>query len=445
MGAAAREVAMRCLVLAAILLGIAALARAAEPLAIGVQTHFAFEPPRTDVRAFRAWMQRSGFTSSRDEMFWWDVEDGSGTLGLRKGALRSQQVWDSMPGPFAALLTLDFGHPGYDAGGQPRTEQGRLAFARYADFAASHSQPRVRWVEIWNEWNLVSDHQRGVGNRGEPEEYVRLARIAYRKLKADHPDLRVLTGSAGDETPEWPWTREAIRRGMLENTDGVAVHLYNYCIPEAVGGSDELADRLDSLHAIISAAGRPQLPIFVTEVGWPTNRGDCGTSEGTAAAQSVRFLLEASLRPWVAGVWFYELQDGGDDPANREHRFGLLRRDGTEKPAGCALRELGAQVARRPFAFMGVNAVVTAGFRNGNTSDRWLLWTRGKTQQAVTVRLESTTGRAASFAAPTVCGLPVADMRVDPQGRFVTMRLSPRTVSVIDVPAGEALRLEQLP
>jgi polysaccharide biosynthesis protein PslG len=150
------------------------------------------------------------------------------------------------------------------------------------------------------------------------------------------------------------------------------------------------------------------------------------------------------LRPWVAGVWFYELQDGGDDPANREHRFGLLRRDGSEKPAGCALRELGAQVAGRPFASMAVNAVATAGFRNGKSSDRWLLWTRGKMQQPVTVRLESTTGRAASFAAPALCGLPAADMRIDPQGRFATVRLSPRTVSVIEVPAGEALRLEQL-
>lgn len=436
---------MRVHLLAALLLGIAPLIGAAEPLVIGVQTHFAFEPARTDVRVFRSWMQRSAFTSSRDEMFWWDVEDSAGALALRKGALRSQQVWESMPAPFAGLLTLDFGYPRYDSGAQPKSEQGRRAFARYAEFVASRSKPHVRWVEVWNEWNLPSDFQRGTGNRGDAEDYVRLARATYQKLKADHPGLRVLTGSAGDEQPEWRWTREAIRHGMLANTDAVAVHLYNYCIPEALAGSDELADRLDVLHGIISASGHPQMPIFVTEVGWPTHSGDCGTSEAAAATHSLRFLLEASLRPWVAGVWFYELQDGGDDPANREHRFGLLRRDGSEKPAGCVLRELGAQVAARPFAVLGGSTVGAAGFRNGKTSDRWLLWTRGKSQQAVTVRLESMAGRAASFASAPLCGMPAAPMRIEPQGRTVTVRLSPRTVSVIEVPAGDALKLEQLP
>jgi len=429
-------------VLAAILLITASLAATAEPLAIGVQTHFAFEPARTDVGAFRSWMQRSRFTSSRDEMFWWHVEDGSGTLGLGQGALRTQQVWASMPSPFAGLLTLDFGHPAHDAGGQPKSDQGRAAFARYADFVTSQSMPQVRWVEVWNEWNLPSDSQRGAGNLGDAQDYVRLARTTYRKLKAEHPGIVVLTGSSGDDIPDWGWMQQAIRHGMLANTDGVAVHLYNYCMPSALVGSDELADRLDALHGMVAAAGYPQMPVYVSEVGWPTHRGACGITEAAASAHSLRFLLEASLRPWVAGVWFYELQDGGDDPANREHRFGLLRRDGSEKPAGCALRELGALVAARPFAFVA-NSVGSAGFRNGGT-DRWLLWTRGKEQRAVSVRLASATGRASSFTSPALCGLPAADLRIEPQGRFATVLLAPRSVQVIDVPAGEALKVEEL-
>jgi hypothetical protein len=335
----------------AVLLGLAPLACPSEPLAIGVQTHFAFEPGRTDVRAFRSWMQRSRFVSSREEMFWWDVEDAAGKLELRDGALRSQQVWASMPSPFAGLLTLDFGHPAYDSGGQPNSDQGRSAFSRYADFVTSQSKPQVRWAEVWNEWNMPTAGERQAGSRGDAQDYVRLARATYEKLKAVHPRVLVLTGSSGDDVPDWGWMRQAIHQGMLDHSDGVAAHLYNHCMRADLVGSDELAERLDLLHGIVLAAGHSQLPLFVTEVGWPTHQGPCGVTETAAAAHALRFLLEASVRPWVAGVWFYELQDGGDDPSNQEHRFGLLRRDGTEKPAGCALRELGAQVAERPSAF----------------------------------------------------------------------------------------------
>lgn len=429
--------------LVALLLIAVFLPCAAQPLTIGVQTHFAFGPGRTDLPAFRSWMERSRFTSSREEMFWWHVEDNAGTLGMRDGALRAQQAWASMPSPFAGLLTLDFGHPGYDAGAQPKSERARNAFARYADFVVSQSRPQVRWAEVWNEWNMPTADERQAGSRGDAQDYVRLARTTYEKLKAAHPRIAVLTGASGDDVPDWGWMRQAIGYGMLTRSDGVAAHLYNHCMRADLVGSDELAERLDALHGMVAAAGYPQLPIFVTEVGWPTHRGPCGIEEAAAAAHTLRFLLEASLRPWVAGVWFYELQDGGDDPANQEHRFGLLRRDGSEKPAGCALRELGAQVAARPSAFVRGAATGTAAFRNGAT-DRWLLWPRGKMQRPVTVRLESTTGRAASFASRALCGLPAADIRIETGGRFATVRLAPNSVQALDVPAGEVLKVEEL-
>jgi len=431
--------------IAGLLLGASPLLLGATtpPLVIGVQTHFAFDDPqRTEARAFQSWMERSRFNSTRDEMYWWDVEDAAGTLALRQGAWRTRQMWSAMPAPFAGLLTLDFGNERYDSGGQPKSERARDAFARYASYVVAQSGQQVRWVEIWNEWNLRTGVKTQAGSRGDAADYAALARTTYRKLKAEHPETMVITGSSGDDLPDWPWMRRAIREGLLSHTDGIAVHLYNDCMRPAQVGADELAQRLDALQAIVAAEGRPQMPFFITEVGWPTHRGKCGVSEEAAAAHSVRFLLEASLRPWVAGVWFYEMQDGGDDPAEREHRFGLLRRDGSEKPAGCALREMGTQIAARPFAFTSVNSVGLAGFRNGAT-DRWLLWARGRSQQEVPVRLESASGTA-SFQSVSLCGMPGALMEIDPQGRFATVRVAPRTVQIIDVPAGQPLAMKEL-
>jgi hypothetical protein len=65
-------------------------------------------------------------------------------------------------------------------------------------------------------------------------------------------------------------------------------------------------------------------------------------------------------------------------------------------------------------------------------------------QRAVSVSLESTTGHASSFASPDLCGLPAPDMQIDPQGRFATVRLPPRSVYVVEVPAGVALEVKEL-
>jgi phosphatidylserine decarboxylase len=35
-------------------------------------------------------------------------------------------------------------------------------------------------------------------------------------------------------------------------------------------------------------------------------------------------------------------------------------------------------------------------------------------------------------------------MQIEPQGRFATVRLAPRSVHVVDVPAGAALQVEEL-
>ncbi|AMO24382.1 hypothetical protein GCM10027034_13690 [Ramlibacter solisilvae] len=415
----------------------------AKPLAVGVQTHFAFEPSGTDIGSFHSWMQRSRFTTSRDEMFWSDVEDDAGRLELRRGALRSQQAWASMPAPFAGLLTLDFGHLRYDSGAQPKSDTARSAFARYAAYVAGEASPGIRWVEVWNEWNMPTSHERAVRSRGDAHDYARLAQVTYAKLKAEHPRITVLAGSAGEDSVEWRWMRQAIGQGLLSHTDALSVHLYNHCSAPMLVGSDEMAERLDALHVIVAAAGHRQMPFYVTEVGWPTHLGKCGVSEKAAAQHSVRFLLEASVRPWVAGVWFYELRDGGDDPHNQEHRFGLLRRDGTEKPAGCALRELGALLASRPATFVPGNKMAAASFRNGD-SDRWLLWARGKVQQPVSVRLASNDAPATSFSSPAVCSLQAASMEIGPQGAYATVRLTPRSVYIIDVRAGEPLKVEEL-
>ena len=100
-------------------------------------------------------------------------------------------------------------------------------------------------------------------------------------------------------------------------------------------------------------------------------------------------------------------------------------------------------MARRPATLVEGKSSAAAGFPNGS-GERWLVWSRGLPAQPVTVQLASATAAASSFAAVSLCGLPKTELRVDAGGRSATLRLAPQAVHVIDVPAGAALKVEEL-
>ncbi len=56
-------------------------------------------------------------------------------------------------------------------------------------------------------------------------------------------------------------------------------------------------------------------------------------TEQQAATYLQQFMLLAKSRPWIGGVWWYDLFDDGDNAANTEHRFGLIDRAGAKRPA----------------------------------------------------------------------------------------------------------------
>jgi hypothetical protein len=84
-------------------------------------------------------------------------------------------------------------------------------------------------------------------------------------------------------------------------------------------------------------------PYCVTEWGYHNSLaagGHRGAPESVAAKYLPRALMGIVAGGNVYSACLYELRDGGRDPANLEHNFGLLRADGSKKPAFHALRSL---------------------------------------------------------------------------------------------------------
>lgn len=82
-------------------------------------------------------------------------------------------------------------------------------------------------------------------------------------------------------------------------------------------------------------------PMMVTEAGYSNvvTPGGRGLSERAASIYLPRLLLH-NFTSGVVRTFLYELMDGGSDPANTEHHYGLVRFDGTPKPAYHAVRAL---------------------------------------------------------------------------------------------------------
>jgi hypothetical protein len=115
-------------------------------------------------------------------------------------------------------------------------------------------------------------------------------------------------------------------------SDGVAVHPY----PDArhPAGSGEMT-RARQVRSLMDAHGDRDTPLWGTEIGIATG-GARSASEEEQAALVVQ-LYDLWRRIHTTGpLFYYTLDDFGGE--SREDHFGLLRRDGSVKPAHTALR-----------------------------------------------------------------------------------------------------------
>jgi hypothetical protein len=86
---------------------------------------------------------------------------------------------------------------------------------------------------------------------------------------------------------------------------------------------------------------KPGAPMMVTEAGY-TNvvaPGGRGLSPRAVSIYVPRLLLH-NFASGALRTFLYEFMDGGSDPANTEHHYGLIQYDGTPKPAYHAIRSL---------------------------------------------------------------------------------------------------------
>ncbi|NAZ88459.1 glycoside hydrolase 5 family protein, partial [Kineococcus indalonis] len=224
------------------------------------------------------------------------------------------------------------------------------AFAAFAGEVVQRYAPAgIRVWEVWNEPNVGS-----WAPRPDPAAYARLLVATSAEIKRRQPSATVVTGGlapavtvAGGTYSPQDFLKGVYDAGARASFDGVGMH--PYCFP-ALPGEGQLWSgwtQMTKLREMMVARGDSAKGVWATEFGAPTTGPGKGTTAATRVwgsgydhvdetmqAQTVKAAAaQLPSMPWLRTLMWYSYVDLGDGSVSNVNGYGLVRRDGTAKPA----------------------------------------------------------------------------------------------------------------
>jgi hypothetical protein len=150
---------------------------------------------------------------------------------------------------------------------------------------------------------------------------------------------KILGSYDGGNSSDIVWGQEvyAANSSVGNYVDGWTMHPYGSCDSTVHTGHTALVSQAHS------NTGKP---IYVTEIGWPTNTGSCNdVTEQQQADDAYNFINWARSTGYVSAVYYFNYRDYGSSNANNSW-WGLERAsaagdnlgpDGSKKPAWMAV------------------------------------------------------------------------------------------------------------
>jgi polysaccharide biosynthesis protein PslG len=123
---------------------------------------------------------------------------------------------------------------------------------------------------------------------------------------------------------------DAYANGAKGITDGLGWHPYTGSATPATSGHFN-ADSA-KLYSIMTANGDGAKKVWATEYGMPTG-GPNSFTEARQASDLSEAMDVWYAKPFAGPMFYYSARDTGTSSADREEHFGVLRNDGTAKPA----------------------------------------------------------------------------------------------------------------
>lgn len=204
----------------------------------------------------------------------------------------------------------------------------------------------IEWWELWNEpywWDFADPV--------DPARYARLVRAGATAGREADPQARFLIGAditgveEDGDSVEWIDNMYRAVPDLGRYYDAVAVHPYGD-LDKYTPGRRWQFRRVEDMRRTFNGHGDDK-PVWITEIGWATNP-DGGWTETQQADLYTRLLnaVGTTYRGWIQAVFAYHFRDHRpQDPSNKENWFGILRADGSHKPAYDVLSRAAADAA----------------------------------------------------------------------------------------------------
>ncbi len=230
------------------------------------------------------------------------------------------------------------------------------AYAKFAGAAATRYTPMgVSSWEIWNEPNISYRYHLGAN----PALYALMLRKAYVSIIAINPSADIIAANtAPSGTDATNLTPSDFLQAMYDNgAEGyftaISAHPYTYPKTPLTSGPLDAWGQLDKMHRIMSAHGDGGKQIWLTEFGAPTQGGPRDTrTDFVSEKLQAQILSEASAewmkKDWAGPFFWYNFKDSGASGASAESYFGVVRTNGTRKPAYDAFVRASEAVNQQP-------------------------------------------------------------------------------------------------
>jgi polysaccharide biosynthesis protein PslG len=226
-------------------------------------------------------------------------------------------------------------------------------YATYAGAVAGHFKGKLGAIEIWNEPNISNFWLPAPS----ASEYMAIAKPAAVEIRKNDPTLPIISAglapadSNGTNISQQDFLTSMYSLGAKSTFDIIGIHPYSYPAKPSEyftwSGWSRMAETPVSMRSIMTANGDAAKPLWMTEIGAPTN-GPGAVSTCTyrtlssqqdhvdecLQAQIVKeALARAKTYPWAGPTILYSYQDLSTNPNDRENFFGILRSDGSKKPS----------------------------------------------------------------------------------------------------------------
>lgn len=205
-------------------------------------------------------------------------------------------------------------------------------FKQLVEFAIKSDPHPTHYLEALNEPDLWW--------KGSDDELIQYYKSVSEAAKKTNPGIKVLGPSYA--TFKIQRLKRLIDLGLLKYIDGIAMHAYGRGGPE-----DYMSDSLDQLEALLSDAGKPNFPIYITEFGWSTTLGAASWQEQISALEQAQYITRAAAlllaRDNVSAALAFTLYHYGERKG--VGGYSMLNQDLSPKPVFVAFSQLAWRLA----------------------------------------------------------------------------------------------------